>query len=95
MEKHDVENAHLVNGELALAAGARPRPKLSCRPPRMRSNRSLLNKQEATARLRICLRKINSAMADGTLPYIKFGASVRFLPEDLEAFVQAHRRVGG
>jgi excisionase family DNA binding protein len=59
-------------------------------------DKKLLDKREASALLKICTRKINYAMADGTLPYIKFGPrAVRFLAEDLDAYVKAHRIGGG
>jgi predicted DNA-binding transcriptional regulator AlpA len=51
----------------------------------------LLDKRQAAAKLRVSERALNYRMADGSLPYCKFGKSVRFLISDLEAFIQAHR----
>jgi predicted DNA-binding transcriptional regulator AlpA len=36
-------------------------------------------------------RTINDWMAKGWLPYVKIGKSVRFVPGDVEAFINAHR----
>jgi predicted DNA-binding transcriptional regulator AlpA len=39
-------------------------------------------------------RTINDWMRNGWLPYIKIGKSVRFVPGDVERFIQS-RRIGG
>lgn len=56
---------------------------------------ALLNKADVAKRGKFCPRMVNYWMASGELPYLKLSARmVRFLPSDVEAFLQS-RRFGG
>jgi excisionase family DNA binding protein len=51
----------------------------------------LLNKAEVARRTGFCERTVNSLMARGELPFIKLGPrTVRFRPEDVEAYITQH-----
>jgi predicted DNA-binding transcriptional regulator AlpA len=52
----------------------------------------LWNKREVARRTGYSERQINYWMAQGRLPYVKLSPrTIRFLPADIEAFVQLHR----
>jgi excisionase family DNA binding protein len=57
------------------------------------SNESLLNKKDVAARLRICRRTLDYWIKDGTIPHIKIGGAVRFVPSDIDDLI-ASRRIG-
>ena len=56
-------------------------------------NEGLLKKKDVTARLRICLRTLDYRLKDGSIPHIKIGGAVRFLPSDIDNLI-ASRRIG-
>lgn len=51
----------------------------------------LLDKIQAAARLRVSPRTIDNRIKDGAIPYVKLGKLIRFIPADLERFIQSHR----
>jgi predicted DNA-binding transcriptional regulator AlpA len=56
--------------------------------------RNLYNKRQVSERSQLSLRTIDYKMAAGELPFIKFRGAVRFLPEDVDHWINS-RRVGG
>ena len=54
----------------------------------------LLTKKDVEDLLAMKERTINNLMANGELPYIKIGKSVRFDPKDVEEFVARQKRTG-
>ena len=56
-------------------------------------NEDLLKKKDVIARLRISLRTLDYWLKDGSIPCIKFGGAVRFLPSDIDNLI-ASRRIG-
>jgi Bacterial regulatory protein, Fis family. len=54
----------------------------------------LWNKTQTAKRLGICVRTLDNRMAENLIPYVKIGDAVRFIPADIEAFIQKHR-IGG
>jgi hypothetical protein len=53
----------------------------------------LLKKKDVTALLRISMRTLDYRIRDGSIPYIKVGGAVRFLPRDIDNLI-ASRRIG-
>lgn len=53
--------------------------------------RHLLTRREASEYLAISPRKLDSLVADGELPRVKIGTSVRFEQSDLDAFIAAQK----
>ncbi len=56
---------------------------------------ALLTVPEAAQQLRISIRNLNYRMQAGQIPFVKIGKSVRFLPVDLERYIDQHRIGGG
>jgi hypothetical protein len=54
----------------------------------------LWNKAQAARALGICVRTLDYKTANGQIPHIKIGRITRFIPADIEAFINAHR-IGG
>ena len=54
----------------------------------------LLCADEVGKRLCFSKQQVYALAAAGDLPSIKFGRAVRFEPEDVEAYIQEHRREG-
>lgn len=54
----------------------------------------LLTRDEAAHYLKISTRKLRYEIKAGRVPWIQLGRNVRFLPNDLDAYAQAHR-IGG
>ncbi len=54
----------------------------------------LLCADEVGKRLGFSKQQVYALAAAGDLPSIKFGRAVRFEPEDVEAYIQVHRREG-
>lgn len=52
----------------------------------------LLTAQEVADRLRITVRTLQRLEADGHLPAIRIGRSVRYRAEDLQAFIDGQQR---
>jgi excisionase family DNA binding protein len=55
---------------------------------------NLLDKIETAKRLRISLRTLDNRIKAGTIPFVRLGKLVRFIPSDIEKFIEAHK-VGG
>lgn len=53
----------------------------------------LLTETEAAERLRLSVRFLRKARQDGSLRYVLIGRAVRYTLDDLESFVDSHRRV--
>jgi excisionase family DNA binding protein len=51
----------------------------------------LKNKAYVSQRAAVCLRTVDYWIANNLIPYVKFGAAVRFSPDDVEAFIASHR----
>jgi excisionase family DNA binding protein len=58
------------------------------------SSYNLLDKIETAERLRISLRTLDNRIKAGTIPFVRLGKLVRFIPSDIEKFIEAHR-IGG
>jgi excisionase family DNA binding protein len=58
------------------------------------SSQSLLDKIQAAERINISLRNLDNRIKAGTIPFVKIGRLVRFIPSDIEKFIEAHK-VGG
>ena len=58
------------------------------------SNDNLLSKQEAAQRLSISLRNLDNRIKAGSIPFVRLGRLVRFVPSDIEKFIEAHK-IGG
>jgi excisionase family DNA binding protein len=54
----------------------------------------LLKKLQVCQRLSISKRTLNYRIKDGTIPHIRIGGSVRFLPADIDSLIKLSR-VGG
>jgi excisionase family DNA binding protein len=54
---------------------------------------ALLTEAEAAEALRLCARTLRKARHEGLLPYVRIGRTVRYTPEDLQAFLAANRRI--
>jgi excisionase family DNA binding protein len=55
---------------------------------------NLLDKIETAERLRISLRTLDNRIKAGTIPFVRLGKLVRFVPSDIEKFIEAHK-IGG
>ena len=62
--------------------------------PRQISTSNLLSKAQAAERLCISIRNLDSRIKTGSIPYIKLGKLVRFVPSDIERVIDAHK-IGG
>ena len=58
------------------------------------STGNLLNKEQTAERLCISIRNLDSRIKEGTIPYIKLGKLVRFIPSDIERFID-ELKIGG
>jgi excisionase family DNA binding protein len=58
------------------------------------SGNSLLDKIQTAERINISLRNLDNRIKAGTIPFVKIGRLVRFIPSDIEKFIEAHK-VGG
>ena len=58
------------------------------------SSDNLLDKVETAERLRISLRNLDNRIKAGTIPFVRLGKLVRFIPSDIEKFIEAHK-IGG
>ncbi len=55
------------------------------------SSQSLLDKIQAAERINISLRNLDNRIKAGTIPFVKIGRLVRFIPSDIERFIEAHK----
>jgi excisionase family DNA binding protein len=58
------------------------------------SSQGLLDKIQAAQRINISLRNLDNRIKAGTIPFVKIGRLVRFIPRDIEKFIEAHK-IGG
>ncbi len=54
----------------------------------------LLTREQAAKRINCSQRNLHNLRVIGQLPYVKIGKLIRFIPADLDAYVEAHR-IGG
>jgi excisionase family DNA binding protein len=66
-----------------------------CMPTQHNSSNSLLDKIETAELLNISLRTLNNKLKAGAIPHVRLGKLVRFIPSDLERYIQANRIGGG
>jgi excisionase family DNA binding protein len=52
---------------------------------------SLLKKADVCQKLSIKLRTLNYRLKDGTIPHVRIGGSVRFLPADIDNLINSSR----
>jgi len=52
---------------------------------------SLLDKQETAERLNISQRTLDNRIKSGAIPFVKLGKLVRFVPSDIEKYIEGHR----
>jgi excisionase family DNA binding protein len=55
------------------------------------THQALLDKKQAAKCLNVSLRTINRGIKARSIPFVKLGKSVRFIPADLERFIYEHR----
>jgi excisionase family DNA binding protein len=55
------------------------------------SGNNLLDKKATAERLSISLRTLDNHIKAGRLPFVKLGKLVRFIPGDIEKFIEGHR----
>jgi len=55
------------------------------------SSDNLLDKIETAERLNISLRTLDTRIKAGTIPFLKIGKLIRFIPSDIEKFIEAHK----
>ena len=55
------------------------------------SDIALWDKHETAERLRVSQRTIDNRIKSGTIPYIKLGKLIRFIPADIEKFIESQR----
>jgi excisionase family DNA binding protein len=58
------------------------------------SSENLLSKTQAAQRLGVSVRNLDYRVKDGSIPFVKIGRLLRFIPSDIEKFIEAHR-IGG
>ena len=51
----------------------------------------LLTKREVAVRLGVCLRTVDTWISRNAIAYVRLGGRVRFLPSDVDAFIQTNR----
>jgi Bacterial regulatory protein, Fis family len=51
----------------------------------------LWNKTRTARALGICVRTLDYKLAKGQIPHVKIGRIIRFVPADIEVFINAHR----
>jgi excisionase family DNA binding protein len=55
----------------------------------------LLNREQTAKRINVSQRQLHNLRLSGGLPYVKIGKLVRFIPRDVDAYVESHRIGGG
>jgi excisionase family DNA binding protein len=54
----------------------------------------LLTREQTWKRINCSQRHLHNLVISGDLPYVKIGKLIRFIPADVDAYVESHR-VGG
>jgi len=62
--------------------------------PHTGNSENLLSKTQAAQRLGVSIRNLDYHIKDGSIPFVKIGRLLRFIPADLERYIMAHR-IGG
>ncbi len=57
--------------------------------------KDLLRPRDVGRKLGLSVPHVYALAAAGSLPSVKFGRAVRFRPEDVDRFIQSHRRGPG
>lgn len=52
---------------------------------------NLIDRPNAAKRLNMSLRTLDGKIRDRSIPFVKLGKLVRFIPSDLQRFIEAHR----
>lgn len=68
--------------------GAKKVEKIDKKEPSLQSNQRLWSKEEAREFLQLPSSTFNLYLAKGSIPYLKIGKHVRFLPEQLMAWAK-------
>jgi excisionase family DNA binding protein len=55
------------------------------------SDVGLLDRKQAAKKLTISERALHDKIHQNKIPYVKIGRFYRFLPRDLDAYIEAHR----
>ena len=55
---------------------------------------SLLDKNQAAELLNISLRNLDTKLKAGMIPHVRLGKLVRFIPSDIQKYIEAHK-LGG
>ena len=58
------------------------------------SSSALLDKTETAKLLNISPRTLDTKVKGGLIPHVRLGKLVRFIPSDLDRYIQSHR-IGG
>jgi len=58
------------------------------------SSNGLLDKIQTAELLNISLRTLDNKLKAGVIPHVRLGKLVRFIPSDIEKYIQGHR-IGG
>jgi excisionase family DNA binding protein len=58
------------------------------------SSNGLLDKIQTAELLNISLRTLDNKLKAGVIPHLRLGKLVRFIPSDIENYIQAHK-IGG
>lgn len=53
---------------------------------------SLLRISDIVRRLQLSRNQVYKITRTGELPSVRFGTAIRFVPEDVERYIQAHRK---
>jgi DNA binding domain, excisionase family len=55
---------------------------------------SLLDKNQTAELLNISLRNLDTKLKAGMIPHVRLGKLVRFIPSDIQKYIEAHK-LGG
>jgi len=56
-----------------------------------RNESHLLTREQAAQRINCSTRNLHELRIRGELPFVKIGKLIRFIPKDLDAYIQLHR----
>jgi len=65
-----------------------------CMKTQHNSSDSLLDKIQTAELLNISLRTLDTKLKAGAIPNVRLGKLVRFIPSDIQKYIEAHR-IGG
>jgi excisionase family DNA binding protein len=55
------------------------------------SDDALIDVPEAARRMDVSVRTVHNRIKNGTIPHVRLGKLIKFIPADLERFIRAHR----